>query len=277
MGEPNLARQFTRRSSEQIPTIKILGERNTGTNYLAQLLAVNLEVSLLPGVVPTSVARAASGAEKASRTLGGHSLRLGEALKDAWFAVTFPRNLGWKHAAIRDDLERFELAHHTTFVTLTKNPYSWLLSLYRRPYHAWARHGSFSEFITSPWRTVRREHAPRVLPSVVELWNYKNASYLTLGQSFRVVNLRYEDVLDDPATAIEMVKRTSGATKTSSHVTNVLKSAKGDQLVYDDYRSYYLEERWLSHLSNSDIHAVNLRLDEGTTEHFGYRFIRPTK
>ncbi|NPA93438.1 MAG: hypothetical protein GXO56_07140, partial [Chloroflexi bacterium] len=64
--------------------LKIYGERNTGTNYLSQLVALNLpQVRLLPGVVP--------------RWLQLFFPRA-EAPRDLYFQWTFKRNLGWKHA-----------------------------------------------------------------------------------------------------------------------------------------------------------------------------------
>ena len=61
--------------------IKVLGERNTGTNYLQQLLELNLDADLLPGTVPPFVPGSAP-----------------EFVRDAYFTLTGAANLGWIHA-----------------------------------------------------------------------------------------------------------------------------------------------------------------------------------
>src|SRR5690554_5707917 len=98
--------------------IKVYGERNTGTNYLEQLLELNVDLPRLPGVVPSFVARLDRGAE---------------ASRDAWFRLTRRWNLGWKHQAAPTPAQRASWrCGGVLFVTLTKNPYSWALSMHRR-------------------------------------------------------------------------------------------------------------------------------------------------
>ena len=48
---------------------------------------------------------------------------------------------------VDDEIVRFA-GRSIRFVTLTKNPYSWLLSLYRRPYHAGEKAETFAEFLS---------------------------------------------------------------------------------------------------------------------------------
>jgi hypothetical protein len=107
--------------------IKIYGERNTNTNYLGELISLNLDVAEVLGVVPQSMRRIQT------------RLPVKNALRDIYFQFTYARNLGWKHAKVEDPahIRKYSLVknNEVRFITLTKNPYSWLLSLFRRPYH----------------------------------------------------------------------------------------------------------------------------------------------
>ena len=68
-------------------SIKIFGERNTGTNYLRKLIEENLEVALLKGSISK-----------------GSIFTLREWTKDLFFILTKGKNLGWKHAKVDADL-----------------------------------------------------------------------------------------------------------------------------------------------------------------------------
>src|SRR3990172_11475666 len=114
--------------------IKIYGERNTGTNYLDGLIQLNLNTELLRGVVPWYIEKLFNGSEIA---------------KDMYFKITYRENLGWKHSLVPSP-EIIAKMHLQTknliILTITKNPYSWLLSLYRNPYHSKSKLTSFHEF-----------------------------------------------------------------------------------------------------------------------------------
>ncbi len=92
--------------------IKIYGERNTGTNYLESLIERNINFTK-----PKEGACIASSA-------------------DSFVALSKMRRLGWKHRLVSArHLQEEGIQRESIFViTLTKNPYSWLLSLHKRPY-----------------------------------------------------------------------------------------------------------------------------------------------
>ena len=92
--------------------VKIFGERNTGTNYLKQLIADNFEVDILKGTISK-----------------GSIFTFREWTKDLFFSFTKSNNLGWKHSKVDTDLLR-NTTQKTFIITLTKNPYSFLLSLF---------------------------------------------------------------------------------------------------------------------------------------------------
>ena len=109
-----------------VPLIKVYGERNSGTNYLSALIRLNFSVRELDGCVPWPV-------------MGLQLILPGrEAVRDVWFSKTFGHNFGWKHMCVRPvaELKQYTISSRRLhFVTITKNPYSWLLSMHRRPYH----------------------------------------------------------------------------------------------------------------------------------------------
>jgi len=248
------------------PLLKIYGERNTGTNYLSQLVELNLDAELLPGSVPGWMARL-------PKFIPGK-----ETLRDAWFRYSFSRNLGWKHTKVLSpaDLSRQPRVADVRFVTLTKNPYSWLLSLYKRPYSVWSpRAADFESFVTSPWRTFARDNSTTVLSSPVQLWNEKNASYIELEQNFPAIRLRYEDVLLNPSETIDQISERLKVRKISDQFMNLEESTKRDASTFSDYQQYYLREQWRTKLSTTAISRINELLDENLVRFYGYSLLTP--
>jgi Sulfotransferase domain len=244
--------------------IKIYGERNAGTNYLTELLKANLEARLLPGTVPMPINRA-------QRLLPGN-----QWLRDIYFSRTFHENLGWKHSMVIPPrlLAAGARERNVGFITITKNPYSWLLSMHRRPYNNWSiRKASFEDFLRTRWRTVGRENAAS-LANPIHLWNQKNGAYRELAKALPTLSIRYEDILADPNAVLEKtatflrVQRKHGATR------NVFESTKNDgDKDFSYYQSYYLQERWRDSLSMRAIGLINDRLDRSLMEYFGYAFL----
>jgi len=244
--------------------IKLYGERNCGTNYLEQLIQKNLDITLLPGVAPAWLRR---------RFRQHPSLR--ERLIDAYFHMTFGRNLGWKHM-LAPDVTRLERSirplSQTYFVFLVKNPYAWLLSLHRHPYHHPNPARDFDVFIRTPWPTLGRENVARQpFPNPIIMWNLKNASYLRLAREVDGWIIRYEDLVSAPETIIDALARASGIPRKRGAFVNVEESIKGEEnRDFDFYRAYYLEERWRAELPSAAIPFINLHLDETLLTDLGY-------
>ncbi|HID34407.1 MAG TPA: hypothetical protein EYP25_07535 [Anaerolineae bacterium] len=236
--------------------IKLYGERNCGTNYLEQLIRRNLTATLLPGTAPAWLRRRFR-----------HHPRLREQVIDAYFFMTFGRNLGWKHM-LAPDVARLERSirplGQTYFLFLVKNPYAWLLSLHRHPYHHPHPAGDFDAFIRAAWPTLGREnHARRPFLNPVVMWNLKNASYLRLAREAGGQIVRYEDLVADPDAVIHAIARAGGIKRKSDIFVNVEDSVKGEEnRDFAFYRAYYLEERWRAELSSSAIQFINQHLDK---------------
>ncbi len=249
--------------------LKIYGERNTGTNYLRKLVARHLDVHMLPGVASRRRLRELAAELENSSP---------ESLRDLYFEQTFAQNLGWKHSLVRppDELLRYDVCSRCLgFVTLSKNPYSWLLSLHERPYHhrRWHCKPDFESFLVSPWGMVGRDNAAAELPNPVELWNCKNASYLRLDGSLPVLHLTYERLLADPLSCLEEVRDLCACCFKRSTFRNVEKSTKEPGKNFELYRQYYLQERWRDQLSPTATQRIDERLDEQVMRALGYNYL----
>lgn len=244
--------------------LKIYGERNTGTNYLARLVALNLEVEQLSGVVPHYVMWL-------RKQLPGNDL-----VRDLYYLASFRKNLGWKHCLV--DAERLRQCRvekrGVRFVTLTKNPYSWLLSLHRRPYNKRGmKRVDFLEFLQRPWLTVGRENAPASYPTPMDLWNDKSAANLRLKDRLPAVSLRYEDLLDDPRQVVSTIAETFGIAWKGPEFRNLDESTKESTKDFSWYRDYYLNERWRADLPPGAAALITPRLNEKTVRAHGYEVL----
>ena len=246
--------------------IKIYGERNTGTNYVSALIALNLAVRQVPGVIP-------EGIRRIHRMLPGR-----EWVRDLFFACTRWHNLGWKHGLATTPKRLASEGRHRrkslAFVTITKNPYAWLLSLHRRPYHP-THPGTldFETFLATPWRTVGRDNMRRAtLESPVELWNAKNRSYLELAPA-NTLNTTYETTIRDPRAFIDDVVDKFETPRLASSFRNHEVSTKDRDKDFGVYRDYYLNERWKDELADTAIAEINRRLDHDLVSRFGYEIL----
>lgn len=247
------------------PKLKIYGERNSGTNYLQQLLARNLRVRQLRGTTPDLVDAPFLGAEW---------------VRDLYFRLSFPRNLGWKHTLVPgpEGFRGTVADAGVVFVCLTKNPYSWLLSLHRTPHHAKTRHASLREFLTHPWPTLGRENSPPAFASPMALWNAKTAAYVRLADERGAVLLGYEELVADPLAVVDRLAREHGLEPRRQPFQNVRRSTRRNAGARDFayYRDYYLGERWRERLAPEILEIANSELDGALMARLGYRRIGPT-
>jgi len=241
--------------------VKIYGERNTNTNYISKLIQLNLDAQELPGVVPPHTM-------KLQEILPGN-----EWVRDLYFYLTYKRNLGWKHTRAKPapELKKYDILRSDVyFLTITKNPYSWLLSLHRRPYHQYyGRKPDFETFLSSPWKTVGRENCKTILRNPIELWNVKNSSYLQLAE-LNSLNITTESIFEDPRQVIDNISNQFSIDKISSEFVNCEESTKDQSKNTTYYRDYYLNERWRDGLSKDAISIINETVDKDLMSHFGY-------
>lgn len=245
--------------------VKIFGERNTGTNFLRALVAINFSNRFL---LPSPMIRVL-GVLARNET---HR----EWIRDTYFRLTYHSNFGWKHAMAPDPASVAKWGHDVAFLTITKNPYAWLLSLFKRPYHAQNRYGSFREFLTSPWPVVRRENYDgTAFANPTAMWCEKNRSYQRLaGVARHCLNLRYEDCLANSQPVLERLAEL-GLSRRTEQWAVVQESTKGDNKTFTDYQDYYLQEQWKQQLDAETISIINHSLDPGVVESCGYKLLSP--
>jgi len=244
--------------------IKIYGERNTNTNYMSQLIKLNLDIQELPGSVPPSVM-------KLQDILPGEEL-----VRDIYFYLTYRHNLGWKHACAKpmSVLKKYTITRNNLcYLSITKNPYSWLLSLYRRPYHQYySKKPGFEEFLKTPWLTVGRDNLKRTLKSPIELWNIKNSSYLQLAGP-NTLNITTESIFEDPEAVIDTISSRFSVNTLSNGFVNYENSTKNESKDTSYYRDYYLNEKWRNKLSAEAISIINVSVDKPLMDAFGYQVL----
>lgn len=196
---------------------------------------------------------------------------------DEYFIGNAWKTLGWKHCVPSLDM----IASHpenqqVLFVTLTKNPYAWALSMYRRPYGNLCinKPANLGQFLAEPWITANRDNCPALLNSPIELWNLKTDGYRKLAKNHNVLSVRYEDVIDNTEIFLSIIEKYLD--KKPKKFTILNKSAKQQDVGKKDlnyYRDYYLNERWRNELTPENIKTINKYLDPSIVKEAGYKMI----
>lgn len=176
--------------------IKIYGERNCGTNYLEKLIEKNLKVDILK-----------------FKTNWWSTILVKlikyDFIQDALWQLQLKKTLGWKHGCPPVKAIKSFNSNSLVIVTITKNPYTFLHSLYKNPYHIkGSKSTNFSNFIQQNWRTRNRDLCKKKnLESPLELWNIKNKSYTSLNNKTTkiVINLTYEQLIKHPEKCIQKI------------------------------------------------------------------------
>ncbi|UCN00601.1 hypothetical protein LCX93_01410 [Sulfurimonas sp. SWIR-19] len=194
-----------------------------------------------------------------------------EFIKDLYFLARTKKNLGWKHTKFSAKY----IQDGINYITLTKNPYSWLLSLYKKPYHQYYKNfpQTFEEFLQVPWKTVHRDGIGyKVLTSPVELWNIKNRAYMDV-QVKNILRLKSEMLFEDPQEIIHKIASSFSITKKEIFFKNYEQSTKNSSLTFKDYQTYYLQERWKEKLSSRAIEIINASLDRELMSIYKYEIL----
>lgn len=253
--------------------IKIFGERNTGTNYVSKLLAQNFPVDQLRGVARQP--KVNRYRREIIKFFGGDGFNQPflERAADRYFQENFAQTLGWKHSRIDPEDIRQHGPDGLQILALTKNPYSWLLSMHKRPYQNGNAPSAFEDFLKADFPIHGRDNLPTNRLNPVEIWNQKTRSYFDLAaQADNVTILKYEDLLRDEMGAMDALATSWGLPQVNA-VQSVDASTKGDKLSYNDYQDYYLSEKWRAKLSADDVATVNAALDHDLVKRAGYELI----
>ncbi len=262
-----------------VDRIKVYGERNTGTNFVERCLRQMTSVHVIPGNLPPGLQRFHKlisdilPRETANRLIEGE--------RDRLFRRSIGKNLGWKHARTPvGPMDGSAYPAGVGIVTLRKNPYSWLLSLHRRPYAAdraeYRAHLPFAEFVKMPWPTRTRENGPPFYETPMDLWCDKVASYALLDAIAPTAHLTYEEVLRDPARSFRTVSADLDIPLVTDGI-DLQTATKRDPSSFEHYKRYYLGEEWRAKLDPETVEFINAHLDADLVARSGYRIIEPSE
>jgi hypothetical protein len=234
--------------------IKVFGERHTGTKYLLKLIELNMpEFNIVQGTGSWVLEKL-------------YYRPWVELAYDMYFRKTFPKVLGWKHSAVHcAALYEQKIFEKTFFVCLVRNPYSWLLSMHRMPYHAYDMPRSFEDFLVSEWPVLDRDMCRA--KNVMDLWNVKNYSYLHSGFYL----MKFEDLVCNPRKTIyKLAKRLESDFRYSQFEGYNRSTVHGESRDSDWYKNYYGTEKWRHRLSPRALELIAKGIDWGIAHEFGY-------
>lgn len=248
-------------SDEQV--VKIVGERNSGTNLVHELFRAHTEATIVPSTAPQwafTVAR----------------LLRTERVLDWWFSRNEQRSGGWKHAHA-DELVRSLSSHEglrdIAVVFVVRDPWAWLPAMHRRPYHWPDAHGlSFEQFLTTPMPVQRRESTDRAERDPIDVWNWKIEAALRADKERpRTAVVRHEDFLADTESSFERLSDQLRLVRTSAAKLPATGVKRADAArSADDYRAAYEQRRHLTHYDDRALVDVATRLDNRLVSHLGY-------
>lgn len=245
--------------------VKIFGERHTGTNYLQSVLSQDHRVTCIRGVSKLApwICR--------DTTSSSWRSALRESVANVDFTLTQRRNFGWKHREIEPDLvELLRTKPEVKVICMTKDPYAWVASMLRHPYHVKPSVSSSLQFLLEEeWCTQKRESKKRSYPSLIDLWNTKNESYLTISQELPVFLVRYEDLLVNFESKAQDLASFLGLEEFDWRQIEI--STKNDGRSYEEIREYYLNRVYLESLSSKDVALINSRLNFDLVRKFNYQ------
>ncbi len=247
---------------------KIYGERNTGTNFVAELLRRNFAVHCLQSYNRIHEYAGAMAKNLPEEPAGG----IRNALLELESRRTLFADFGWKHGAPpRDLIASAPHAKQTLFICIAKHPLAWLRSLANRPYNLVDEvPKSFSRFIRQDWTMTPRDNLPgRDRVNVVELWNRKNATFQDLRSlADRCLILAYEEILNDPAGFLSSVS--GHLIARGNDFVWSFPSTKGDSMTFEQYRKKYQEQDFCNDIPAKDMDFIRDRIDENLMSAFGY-------
>ena len=259
--------------------IKVFGERNTGTRAVLGMIdgtpgiqGVAHEVMEDAGLEPYE-----DMIRLVERQYKGPWKRVyREAIKDVRTETLGPIGT-WKHAApVYDSAYR---AARVSVLFVIRNPYSWIASLYRRPYHNMGRQAdSLPEFVSFPWRTVGRDNVERILPSPVCLWPLKVRAYRTFEaaaarDAVACAWLSFEDFVQYPVRSLsDALAKLNLPCKGLAAMSRPTKP-RGRSA--EERRRYYAREGWRAELCARSVAAINQRIDWTLAAEHGYARLDP--
>ena len=220
---------------------KVFGERNTGTNFVSQLISKNTDLYGLQhgsNIVPEKRFEAFLNNSNNIKEYPPELLELVlDRLIDQQRKDEYPYNFGWKHARV--DINKLSSSprfNHTIFIFLIRNPWRFVSALYRRPYNLFPKPtGSLYEFVETSFLANERDCLPRnFVDSPVEFWNIKVKSYFECHAVMtNSIICSYEEIVKNPGLFLQSLDAYCNV----SHDYSIPdESTKGDFKTFRDYQ-----------------------------------------
>ena len=254
--------------------IKVFGERNTATRAVLGMIDAASGIQGVAQDEATSEAVEPFDAmiEKVEAAYRGPWKRVyREAIKDLRAEHLGPLG-AWKHSApVYDPVYREE---GVGVIFMVRNPYSWITSLHRRPYHNMGRRlQSLTDFLDLPWMTVGRDNLDRILPSPVMLWPLKIRAYRGFEAAAKADGVactwvRFEEFVQFPVPTLARALRELNLP--SEGLTALARSTKPFGALPKERRAFYGQELWREALCHGAVARVNASVDWDLAAAFGY-------
>lgn len=255
--------------STKISFVKVFGERNTGTNFLNQLIRKNTNLIVLEHGNNSlskerfnSLRRGFPFWQRYSPAL--KSLVL-DRLIDQQRNDEYLENFGWKHAFVDvKDLEVSPRFDQTFFIFLVRNPWRFVSALHRRPYNLFPRKKcNISEFVDSCFIANERDRLPcNFVESPIDFWNLKVDSYFKSRELIdNSLICYYEDVMRSPHHFLKLLAPYCDVSGTFD-IPN--ESTKGDKKVFADYQKEAAAYDPKTELGEDAYLKILAKLDEKT-------------
>ncbi|TCL08537.1 hypothetical protein BXY66_0574 [Shimia isoporae] len=187
--------------------VKLLGERNSGTNVLEHLLRQVPDLHLFPSL-PMLTWRNTLGLHRPVSALWRYRAAQEETL-DYWHKRALPHSGGWKHAAPTSDFhDQFLATQQPAVLVIIRHPAAWLRSMHRNPFHALTRVPTeFSAFIRHPWLCTERDGlSDRRLPDLPALYSKKLDGIARMLRTYsNSALIRFEDLQSAPVETLSVL------------------------------------------------------------------------
>ena len=180
-------------------TIKVLGERNSGTNFVNQVLNKNFRVRDI-GKLDRFTSKLV---RPLSFILRNIHPSLSEWLHDTRHTMFYKWLRGWKHKALSMD----DIDPDILYICVIRHPVTWEKSFLRRPYQSLIGRTA-KDLEEKEWILTKRDKLEvKSLKSFRDLWNLKYRSYHKCSTLRNVLVLKYEDFLLQPDVMFEELKK----------------------------------------------------------------------
>jgi hypothetical protein len=261
--------------------IKIFGERNTGTNAVRQMLIANSKSVIHPGTKEEMSELASSSLRSIQARIAnkkvefidrmGHPPLKREQIIDKLFLGSGLTER-WKHSATNVTTRELEEINDTKFILTVRHPLSWLVGLYKKPYHILVeKPDSIIGFSDLDWRTVGRENLLRASYKPLDLLEEKYKSYLSFMDKLKQKGLEYkvikfEDFVVDQKGTFESLL--GFMDRPSPKFSELIKSTKETHKDSKYYAFYYSNELWREEFP--EINRINNTISKDLMSAFGY-------